>query len=40
VESQKKADALIAEAHAALASFGDRAETLKGLADFLVQRKN
>src|SRR3954466_2819212 len=27
-ESQQKADALIAEAHAALASFGDRAETL------------
>jgi geranylgeranyl diphosphate synthase type II len=39
-ESQKKADALIAEAHAALASYGDRAETLKGLANFLVQRKS
>lgn len=39
-ESQRKADALIAEAHAALASFGERAATLNALADFLVQRKN
>lgn len=39
-ESQRKADALIAEAHAALSPFGERAATLKALADFLVQRKN
>ncbi len=39
-ESQRKADALIADAHAALASLGARAQTLKALADFLVQRKN
>jgi geranylgeranyl diphosphate synthase type II len=39
-ESQRKADALIAEAHAALAPFGERGATLKALADFLVQRKN
>jgi geranylgeranyl diphosphate synthase type II len=39
-ESQRKADALIAEAHAALDSFGERADTLKALANFLVQRKN
>lgn len=39
-ESQHKADALIAEAHASLKSFGERAATLKALADFLVQRKN
>src|SRR5437868_4115624 len=32
-ESQRKADALIAEAHAALNSFGDRSATLKALAD-------
>jgi geranylgeranyl diphosphate synthase type II len=38
--SQRKADALIAEAHASLASFGERAQTLNALADFLVQRKN
>jgi geranylgeranyl diphosphate synthase type II len=39
-ESKRKADALIAEAHGALASFGERASALKALADFLVQRKN
>src|SRR3954449_2277476 len=38
--SQRKADALIAEAHASLASFGERSQTLNALADFLVQRKN
>ena len=38
-ESSKKADALIKTAATALASFGPRAETLKALADYLVQRK-
>ena len=38
-ESLKKADALVAEATASLASFGERAETLKSLAHFLVERK-
>lgn len=38
--SQRKADALIAEAHAALDSFGDKAATLKAIANFLVERKN
>jgi len=37
--SLKKADALVAEATASLASFGDRAATLKSLAHFLVERK-
>lgn len=39
-ESQRKADALIAEAHAALLPLGDRAQMLKELANYLVQRKN
>lgn len=39
-ESKRKADALVAEAHAALDSFRERGATLKALADFLVQRKN
>jgi geranylgeranyl diphosphate synthase type II len=39
-ESQRRADALVAEADAALDQFGERAATLKSLADFLVQRKN
>lgn len=38
-ESIKKADRLVDEACAALASFGERAETLKWLARFLVERK-
>jgi geranylgeranyl diphosphate synthase, type II len=38
--SIKKADALVEAALAALESFGGRAETLKSLARFLVERKN
>ncbi|HEY1463626.1 MAG TPA: farnesyl diphosphate synthase [Terriglobales bacterium] len=38
-ESLKKADALVATAFQALDEFGDRAETLKALAKFLVERK-
>ncbi|HUK89108.1 MAG TPA: polyprenyl synthetase family protein, partial [Blastocatellia bacterium] len=38
-ESLKKADTLVAAALDALQSFGDRAETLKALAYFLVERK-
>lgn len=38
-ESLKKADALVQEGCAALASFGERGQTLKELAQFLVQRK-
>lgn len=38
-ESTRKADALIADAHAALTVFGERAAMLKELANFLVQRK-
>jgi len=38
-ESLKKAEALVAQATASLASFADRAATLKSLAHFLVQRK-
>jgi geranylgeranyl diphosphate synthase type II len=38
-ESIKKADALVASAFQALDSFGERAETLKALAKFLVERK-
>lgn len=37
--SIRKADALIAEAHQALAPFGVRADILKELANYLVQRK-
>jgi geranylgeranyl diphosphate synthase type II len=38
-ESRKKADKLITTAANALAGFGTRAETMKALADYLVQRK-
>ncbi|HVH86347.1 MAG TPA: farnesyl diphosphate synthase [Terriglobales bacterium] len=39
-ESLRRADALIASACAALDSFGSRAQTLKDLAHFLVERKS
>ena len=38
-ESLKKADALVESASESLASFGARAETLKNLAHYLVERK-
>jgi geranylgeranyl diphosphate synthase type II len=38
-ESIKKADTLVESAFASLQSFGDRADTLKALARFLVERK-
>ena len=38
-ESIEKADALVEKGSAALSSFGERAETLKSLAHFLVERK-
>ena len=38
--SLRKADALVNEAFSELESFGERAETLKELARFLVERKN
>ena len=38
-ESIKKADALVEKACGALSGFGERAETLKSLAHFLVERK-
>ncbi|HEV2115967.1 MAG TPA: farnesyl diphosphate synthase [Terriglobales bacterium] len=38
-ESLKKADALVEGARESLASFGERAETLQALAQFLVERK-
>jgi geranylgeranyl diphosphate synthase type II len=38
-ESLKKADALVESAFASLEGFGSRAETLKSLARFLVERK-
>jgi geranylgeranyl diphosphate synthase type II len=38
-ESLKKADALVSRAMASLDSFGERAQTLKALAHFLVERK-
>ena len=38
-QSIKKADALVANACAALDSFGPRADILKSLAHFLVERK-
>lgn len=38
-ESLKKADALVESAFASLEDFGSRAETLKSLARFLVERK-
>jgi len=37
--SIERADKLIADAHAALSVFGERAAMLKELANFLVQRK-
>ena len=37
--SERKADALVNDAFAELSSFGERAETLKELARFLVERK-
>jgi geranylgeranyl diphosphate synthase type II len=39
-QSEKDADRLIDEAFAALAPYGERAEGLKALARFLVERKN
>jgi geranylgeranyl diphosphate synthase type II len=39
-ESLRQADALVASGCNALDSFGHSAQTLKGLARFLVQRKN
>jgi geranylgeranyl diphosphate synthase type II len=39
-ESKRKAAALLQTASNALQEFGDRGETLKGLAKFLVERKN
>ena len=39
-QSQKDADRLIAEAFAALELFGERAEGLKAVARFLVERKS
>jgi geranylgeranyl diphosphate synthase type II len=38
-ESEKKADALVTQAFAELESFGEKAETLKELARYLVERK-
>jgi hypothetical protein len=38
-ESLKKAGGLVEAAFTALDGFGTRAETLKGLARFLVERK-
>jgi geranylgeranyl diphosphate synthase type II len=38
-QSERKADELVSKAFAELASFGGRAETLKELARFLVERK-
>jgi geranylgeranyl diphosphate synthase type II len=39
-QSQRHAEALIEEAFAALAPYGDRAENLKAVARYLVERKN
>ena len=39
-ESRRRADALVREAFAALGSYGDRADTLKALARYLVERTN
>jgi len=39
-ESQRRADALVENAFAALAPFQERGETLKALARYLVERKN
>jgi geranylgeranyl diphosphate synthase, type II len=38
-ESVRKADSLVSTAFAELESFGERAETLKELARYLVERK-
>ncbi len=38
-QSERKADELVSKAFAELESFGERAETLKELARFLVERK-
>ena len=38
-ESERKADALVNAAFSELESFGERAETLKELARYLVERK-
>jgi geranylgeranyl diphosphate synthase type II len=38
-ESLKKADALVTTATNSLDAFGERAQTLKSLAHFLVERK-
>ncbi len=39
-ESKRQADKLVAEAKAILAEFGDRAQPLQALADFITDRKN
>jgi len=39
-ESRKKARALLGDAYKAVESFGPQAETLKGLARFLIEREN
>jgi geranylgeranyl diphosphate synthase, type II len=39
-ESRKKAQSLLQEAYGAMESLGRQAETLKGLAQFLIERKN
>jgi len=38
-ESERKADSLVNAAFAELESFGERADTLKELARYLVERK-
>jgi len=38
-ESERKADALVSSAFSELESFGERADTLKELARYLVERK-
>jgi geranylgeranyl diphosphate synthase type II len=38
-ESVRKADALVSSAFVELESFGERADTLKELARYLVERK-
>jgi geranylgeranyl diphosphate synthase type II len=38
-KSQQKADELVSKAFAELETFGDRSETLKELARFLIERK-
>ena len=39
-KSQQDAERLITEAFAQLAPFGDKADALKSLASYLVERKN